>query len=64
MKRRIAIAASILLLAAAGHAQTAGRAGAFARMGFGARGMGMGNAMTAVAGGPCGHRFGSPWKAS
>ncbi len=29
-------------------AQTAGRAGAFARMGFGARGLGMGNAMTAV----------------
>ncbi len=30
------------------HAQTAGSAGAFARMGSGARGMGMGNAMTAV----------------
>lgn len=29
-------------------AQTAGRPGAFARMGFGARGMGMGNAMTGV----------------
>lgn len=28
--------------------QTAGTAGAFARMGFGARGMGMGNALTAV----------------
>jgi hypothetical protein len=51
MNRCIALAAAILLLAAAGPAQTAGRAGAFARMGFGARGMGMGNAMTAVAGG-------------
>ncbi len=32
-------------------AQSAGRAGSFARMGFGARGMAMGNAMTAVIGG-------------
>src|ERR1051326_1655653 len=30
------------------HAQDAGTAGAFARMGFGARGMGMGNTLTAV----------------
>ena len=30
------------------HAQLAGTPGAFARLGFGARGMGMGNAMTAV----------------
>jgi hypothetical protein len=48
MKRSLALTACILVLAAAGSAQTAGRAGAFARMGFGARGMGMGNAMTAV----------------
>ncbi len=40
-----------ILLLAAGSAcigQTAGTAGAFARMGFSARGMGMGNALTAV----------------
>lgn len=52
-------------------AQLAGRAGAFARMGFGARGLGMGNAMTAVVSGEINahynpavtpfaeHRFGS-----
>lgn len=33
------------------HSQTAGTAGAFARMGFGARGIGMGNALTAVIAG-------------
>jgi hypothetical protein len=51
MKRSVALAAIILFLTAAGSAQTAGRAGAFARIGFGARGMGMGNAMTAVVSG-------------
>src|SRR5512141_2803546 len=43
---------SILLLlfciAAESFAQTTGSAGAFARIGFGARGMGMGNALSAV----------------
>ncbi len=39
---------ALILVAAEAQAQTAGTAGAFARMGFGARGMGMGNAMTAV----------------
>jgi hypothetical protein len=34
-----------------GSAQIGGKAGAFARMGFGARGMGMGNALTAVTDG-------------
>jgi hypothetical protein len=43
--------AALLMLAAAvttGRAQLAGEPGAFARMGFGARGMGMGNAVSAV----------------
>jgi len=45
------ILSSILILAlslASASAQNAGSAGAFARMGFGARGMSMGNALTAV----------------
>ena len=37
-----------LLLAASSVAQSSGSAGAFARLGFGARGMGMGNALSAV----------------
>lgn len=37
-----------LLAAAPAAAQTGGTAGAFTRLGFGARGMGMGNALTAV----------------
>ena len=37
-----------LCLCASAEAQLAGTAGTFARMGFGARGMGMSNAMTAV----------------
>lgn len=41
----------ILLCAAVGRSQIAGSAGAFARMGSGARGMGMGNAMTGVTSG-------------
>jgi hypothetical protein len=44
----LALATSML------HAQTAGTAGAFARMGFGARGMAMGNALTAVIDGDIG----------
>lgn len=51
MKRILLLTALLLLGAAAATPQTAGRAGAFARMGFGARGMGMGNALTAVVGG-------------
>jgi hypothetical protein len=47
---RILIFISILTTAFA-HAQLGGRAGAFSRLGFGARGMGMGNALTAVTGG-------------
>lgn len=39
----------MLVLSGSAFAQVAGTPGAFARMGFGARGMGMGNAMTAVA---------------
>lgn len=41
----------LVLLTTASFGQLAGTPGAFARMGFGARGMGMGNAMTAVIGG-------------
>ncbi|MCC6398079.1 MAG: hypothetical protein IT282_13785 [Bacteroidetes bacterium] len=45
---RIAVALSLMVLAASAQAQTGGEPGAFSRMGFGARGMGMGNAMTAM----------------
>jgi len=38
----------VVFLAGSLHAQLAGTPGAFTRLGFGARGMGMGNAMTAV----------------
>jgi hypothetical protein len=49
---RLSLALSGILLATAFvSAQNAGRAGAFARLGFGARGIGMGNAMTAVTSG-------------
>jgi hypothetical protein len=49
MKRLIIILALLTGIAlSAASAQDAGRAGAFARLGFGARGIGMGNAMTAV----------------
>jgi hypothetical protein len=48
MKRFLPAAALILLGVQLSFSQAAGRAGVFARMGFGARGMGMGNAMTAV----------------
>lgn len=48
--QRCIAAALIAILPAMGplHAQIAGEPGAFARLGFGARGMGMGNALTAV----------------
>lgn len=45
------IAFVLLTAAAVGSAQFAGSPGAFTRMGFGARGMGMGNALTAVRSG-------------
>ncbi len=48
MKRLLAMIACLWLVTIPAGAQTSGRAGAFARMGFGARGLGMGNAMTAV----------------
>src|ERR1041384_1116025 len=48
MKTTILLSIGLLLAVLEGQAQTAGSAGAFARMGAGARGMGMGNAMTAV----------------
>ncbi len=38
----------LFLVLATGHAQLGGTAGGFSRMGFGARGQGMGNALTAV----------------
>lgn len=48
MSRRVLLAAAALLAAQTVAAQVGGRPGAFARMGFGARGMGMGNALIAV----------------
>ena len=52
MKSRIAAIFGLLLLPLLfTQAQNAGTAGAFARMGAGARGMGMGNALTAVISG-------------
>jgi hypothetical protein len=44
-------AALLLLLTVPVHAQLGGRAGSYSRMGFGARGLGMGNALTAVTSG-------------
>jgi len=50
--RRLGFAILTVVLATASlSAQNAGRAGAFARMGFGARGIAMGNSMTAVING-------------
>ena len=40
--------AAVILLGSSASAQLGGTAGAFTRLGFGARGQGMGNAMTAV----------------
>lgn len=51
MKRLLAFIVFGVLVSSPAEAQTAGRAGAFARMGFGARGLGMGNALTAVTSG-------------
>jgi hypothetical protein len=50
--RHIALLLAVASLSGVAHpafAQIAGAAGAFSRMGFGARGIGMGNALTAVA---------------
>ncbi len=49
--RTLLIMVAILFASAVSSAGVGGKAGAFARMGFGARGMGMGNAMTAVTSG-------------
>jgi hypothetical protein len=50
---RISVAAGLIAAVVSSHAfaQLAGEPGAFARMGFGARGMAMGNAMAAVSSG-------------
>lgn len=51
MKRRVAsraVCVSLFLIHLTAHAQIGGIAGAFARMGFNARGISMGNALTAV----------------
>ena len=45
------VLAVLLCCAQEAAAQVGGHAGAFTRLGFGARGMGMGNAMTAVTDG-------------
>ncbi len=45
---RVFTLAFALFACSAAHAQLGGTAGAYGRMGFGARGMGMGNALTAV----------------
>ncbi len=49
--RRVLTCLLLLLSVSSAGAQMAGRPGAFSRLGFGARGMGMGNAMTAVTDG-------------
>ncbi len=46
--RRAVVATLLLTVVTTASAQIGGKPGAFSRMGFGARGMGMGNAMTAV----------------
>jgi len=48
MRRALVLLALLASFPSPSHAQIAGQPGAFSRMGFGARGMGMGNAMTAV----------------
>ena len=52
MKRAICLSLTIVVLSSSpALSQIGGRAGAFSRLGFGARGMGMGNALTAVTSG-------------
>jgi len=48
MRNFVASLCLVAFFAGSSHAQDAGTAGAFARMGFGARGMGMGNTLSAV----------------
>lgn len=48
LNRFFALSLLVVLSTYGGSAQLGGRAGAFSRMGFGARGIGMGNALTAV----------------
>lgn len=48
MKQLLLFIVALLFVANISNAQIAGRAGSFARMGFAARGIGMGNALTAV----------------
>lgn len=49
--RWIAVAVLLCVVGHSSFAQLGGTAGAYSRLGFGARGMGMGNALTAVTGG-------------
>jgi hypothetical protein len=51
MKRWVFLLILCLIVAAPGYGQIGGRAGAYSRLGFGARGMGMGNALAAVTSG-------------
>jgi len=51
MKRNLITFILLVTVVFSARSQNAGTAGAFARMGFGARGMGMGNALTAVTDG-------------
>ncbi|MDI6766421.1 MAG: hypothetical protein QME52_06320 [Bacteroidota bacterium] len=48
MKLLLTYITAIIIFSSSCYSQTAGTAGAFARMGFGARGMSMGNTLTAV----------------
>ncbi len=51
MKRVLTVISILLLFSSPGRSQIGGQPGAYSRMGFGARGIAMGNAMTAVIGG-------------
>jgi hypothetical protein len=48
MKKNLFVALCVLVMSTTVYAQSSNNAGAFARMGFGARGISMGNALTAV----------------
>ncbi|MBI4548604.1 MAG: PorV/PorQ family protein [Ignavibacteriae bacterium] len=51
MNKIVQIGVLIIIVLSLCNAQLAGEAGSFARMGFGARGIGMGNALTAISAG-------------
>jgi hypothetical protein len=51
MRNTALLLAGLLLILSSSSAQIAGRSGAYSRMGFGARGIGMGNAMVALPAG-------------